>query len=158
MMKSWFKFNLLTLVGALLTLILGSSALSHYYQFLRLAAQTEAKIEQFKVVKKSSSSYPIRGYYLFDFQGKTYHGSSLLLPPYHLNRLSAETAITQLEKKKWVVWFDPKNPAISTLQKALPAKKIIYALIALGVTIYFWFVETASNTRNPMKRSHHLKP
>ena len=158
MMKSWFKFNLLTLVGALLTLILGSAALTHYYQFLKLEAQTEATIEQFKVVKKSSSSYPIRGFYNFEFQGKTYQGSSLLLPPYHLNRLSAEKAISQLETKQWTVWFDPRNPSISTLEKALSVKKIIYALIALGVTVYFWFVETASKNRSPIKRSHHLQP
>lgn len=144
MMKSWFKFNLLTLTGAVLTLILGSSALTHYYQFLRLEAQAEAKIEQFKVIKKSSSSYPIRGYYHFHFQGKTYKGSSLLLPPYHLNRPSAEKTIAELEAKQWKVWLDPKNPKISTLEKSLSIKKIVYALIALGVTIYFWFVEQST--------------
>jgi hypothetical protein len=153
MKQLWFKFNLsypLTLLGSILFLILGSMAFFDLFSYFRLVAQTEAVTDHWKVVKKSSSSYPIRCIYHFEFQGKSYQGSSLLLPPHHLNRLSAEKAIIQLEKKKWKVWFDPKNPSISSLEKAYPTKKIVYALIALGVTLYFWFVETNSKIRSPI--------
>lgn len=152
MRRSWFKFNIsypLTTLGALLFLILGSMAFFNLYTHFRLVARTEAVIDRWKVVKKSSSSYPIRGFYHFEFQGKNYQGSSILQPPHHLNRLSAERAILNLEKKKWTVWVDPHNPTFSYLEKPFPAKKIVYALIALGVTLYFWFVETSSRIRNP---------
>jgi hypothetical protein len=152
-MRRWrFKFNLsypLTLIGAILFLILGSIAMCHLYDYLRLTVQVDATIDEWKVVKKSSSSYPIRGLYHVDFQGKTYHGSSILLPPYHLNRSSAEKAIKNLEKKKWRVWLNPYNPTFSSLEKLFPMKKIIYAFLALGVTLYFWFIETSSKIRSP---------
>lgn len=152
MNPTWFKINAsypLTLLGSILFLILGSMAFFNLYNHFRLVAKTEAVIDQWKVVKKSSSSYPIRGTYHFEFQGKSYHGSSVLLPPHHLNRLSAERAILNLEKKKWSVWIDPHNPSFSSLEKTFPMKKIVYALIALGVTLYFWYVETSSRIRSP---------
>jgi hypothetical protein len=152
MVRRWFKFNLsypLTTLASILFLILGSMALASLHSYFKLSFKTEAVVDHWKVVKKSSSSYPIRGSYHFKFQGKNYQGSSVLSPPYHLNRPSAEKAIFNLEKKKWIVWFDPHQPTFSSLEKALPVKKIIYALIALGVSLYFGFVETNSRMRNP---------
>lgn len=152
MSKPRFKFNIsypLTVVGAVLFVILGALAFSASYHYLRLTARMQAQIDQWKVIKKSSSSYPLRATYHFEIQDKTYQNSSVLLPPHHLNRPSAEKALSQLEKKAWHVWYDPQNPSISSLEKRFPAKKIVYALIALGITLYFWFVETNSKIRNP---------
>ena len=153
MERSWFKFNLsypLTCVGSILFLILGSMTMAALYSYFRLTAATEATIDHWKAVKKSSSSYPIRGSYHFEFQGKTYQGSSILSPPHNLNRPSAEKAIHNLGGKSCKIWFDPHNPNISSLEKMFPTKKIIYTLIAFGITLYFWFVETSSRIRNPI--------
>jgi hypothetical protein len=152
MIRAWFKFNLsypLTVLGSILFLILGSMAFASLYSYFKLSFKTEAVVDHWEVVKKSSSSYPIRGSYHFEFQGKNYQGSSLLLPPHHLNRPSAEKAIINLGKKRWIVWFDPHHPTFSSLEKVFPAKKIVYTLIALGITLYFGFVETNSRIRNP---------
>jgi hypothetical protein len=152
MMESWFKFNLsypLTILGSVLFLILGSIALASLYTHFTLSMRTEAVVDHWKVIRKSSSSFPFRGSYHFEFQGKIYQGSSVLPPPYHLNRPSAERAMGPLQKKKWFVWFDPRKPSVSSLEKAFPTKKIVYALVALGVTLYFGFVETSSRIRNP---------
>ncbi len=157
MKRWWFNFNIsypLTVLGGILFLILGTIAASAVFRHLTLETQTEAVIDQWKVVKKSSSAYPIRGKYHFEFQGKTYYGSSIILPPYHLNRPSAKRAAVQLEKEKWNVWLDPRNPSISALQKESPLKKIVYALVALGITFYFGYVETTSKIRSPMNSSH----
>jgi hypothetical protein len=153
MKRWWFNFNIsypLTVLGGILFLILGTIAASACFRHLTLETQTEAVIDQWKVIKKSSSAYPIRGKYHFEFQGKTYQGSSIILPPYHLNRPSAKRAVVQLEKEKWNVWLDPRNPSISMLQKESPLKKIVYALVALGITLYFGYVETTSKIRSPM--------
>jgi hypothetical protein len=150
--RAWFKFNLsypLTLLGSIFFLILGSLAAAALYGHWRLAARVHATVDHWKVVKKSSSAYSIRGSYHFDFQGKVYQGSSILSPPYHLNRLSAERAISPLKKRVWTVWVDPHHPQVSSLERVFPMKKIIYALVAFGVTLYFWFVETSSRIRNP---------
>ncbi len=151
MSRQGFKFNLypLTVVGAFVFLTMGSFALTSLYEYLRLAASTEAIVDRWKVVKKSSSSYPICGWYHFEFQGHRYQGSSLLPPPYHLNRASAEQAIKKLNRTR-IIWFDPHRPSISVLKKSFPIKKIIYSFIALGVTFYFGFVETISRRRNPI--------
>lgn len=151
MSRSWFKFNLsypLTLLGVLLALILGTTTMIDLYTYFRLTVPVEASVDRWKVIKKSSSSYPIQGQYHFEFQGKIYQGTSRLPPPYHLNRPSAEKAVPQLETRK--VWIDPHYPTLSSFEKALPLKKIVYALVALGVTLYFWLIETNSKIRNPI--------
>ena len=149
-----FKFNLsypLTLVGSAVALFLGFMAVGDYYRYIRLSVTTEARIEKLKVIKKSSSSYPIKAKYTFEFKEKNYNGSTLLPPPYHLNRLSAQKSTLQLANKKWSVWLDPKYPFVSSLSREFPIKRILYFLTALGVTLYFWFVETSSKTRQPAK-------
>ena len=153
MSLAWFKFNMsypLTLLGSILFLGLGSVAMRDYYLYLRLSVKVEASIDQWKVIKKSSSSYPIQGKYHFEFQGKTYHGASNLKPPYPLNRPSAQKMIVELEPSR-KLWIDPHNPMISSLERGFPIKKVVYALIALGVSLYFWFVETSSKIRIPIK-------
>lgn len=148
-----FKFNLsypMTLLGAVLFLILGVQVGLDLWAYARLTARTEVSIDQWKVIKKSSS-FPLQATYHFGFQGKTYQCKTVLPPPYHLNRLSAEKAIKNLEKFRWMAWFDPRNPSISSLQKEFPLKKTIYALIALGITCYFGFLETHSKIRNPIQ-------
>ncbi len=151
MSRSWFKFNIsypLTLLGALLVLILGTLAMIDLYTYFRLRVRVEASVDRWKVIKKSSSSYPIQCQYHFEFQKNSHQGTSLLPPPYHLNRPSAEKALPKIETQK--IWIDPYRPAISALEKELPLKKIVYALIALGVTLYFWLIETNSKIRNPI--------
>lgn len=152
-----FKINLsyplttpLTLLGALLFLILSGIAMSHLYNYFRLEARVEVVIDKWKVIKKSSSSYPIQAKYHFEFQEKSYRGSCLAPPPYHLNQMSAEKEMELLDKKKWTVWIDPRQPTVSSFEKALPVKKIVYAFFALGITLYFWFVETNSKIRSPI--------
>jgi hypothetical protein len=148
-----FKINLsypLTTLGALLFFILSGIALTHLYNYFRLEARVEAAIDEWKVIKKSSSSYPIRAKYHFEFQGKSYHGSCLKPPPYHLNELSAEKELESLNKQTWSVWIDPRQPTVSSFEKAVPIKKIVYAFFTLGITLYFWFVETNSKIRSPI--------
>jgi hypothetical protein len=152
MERARFKFNLsypLTLLGAIFFLILGSLAAVALYSYLRLEVSVFAVVDDWKVVKKSSSTYSIQGSYHFDFRGKTCQGSSVLPPPYHLNRPSAERARLKLEKEAYLVWIDPRHPEISSLERLFPVKKTIYALVALGVALYFWFVETSSRIRSP---------
>lgn len=148
-----FKFNLsypMTLLGAILFFILGIQVCFDLWTYVRLASRTEIVVDQWKVIKKSSSSFPIQTTYHFEFQGKTYQCKAFLHPPYHLNRPSAEKALKNLEQQQWIAWFDPRNPHFSLLQKEFPFKKMIYTLIALGVTCYFGFLETHSKIRNPI--------
>lgn len=149
MSRSRFKFNLsypLTLLGVILVLFLGTLAMADLYTYFRLRARVEASVDRWKVIKKSSSSYPIQCQYHFEFQGKSYQGASLLPSPYYLNRPSAEKALPKLETQK--IWIDPYHPAVSSLEKKLPLKKIINALIALGITLYFWMLEANSKIRS----------
>lgn len=150
---SRFKFNLsypMTLLGAVIFLILGIRACIDLWSYARLTDRKEVIIDRWKVVKKSSSAFLIRATYHFEFQEKTYTCRDVLPPPYHLNRMSAEKAVQKLEKQRWAAWFDRGHPQISSLRKELPLKKIIYSLIALGITCYFVFLETPSKIRNPI--------
>lgn len=148
-----FKFNLsypLTLLGSTVFLILGSFAMVSFYDYVRLSVRIEATIDRWKVIKKSSSSYPIQGSYQFEFQGKSWQGASILPPPHNLNRLAAKKIIERLPVGTRSVWIDPRNPKFSSLEKRFPLKPVLYSLTAFGVTLYFWFVETNSRIRNPI--------
>jgi hypothetical protein len=57
-----------------------------------------------------------------------------------LNRLSAEQQIKILSRQLWKTWYQPGDPKNSTLHKVFPAKKCLYALMAVGVSLYFLYI------------------
>lgn len=78
--------------------------------------------------------------YSFTVEGKPYSGTDSFLGERYRNPYAAELGIENLKKEHQSVWYAPQNPADSTLEKFFPTKKIVYALITLGLIFYaVWF-------------------
>ncbi len=100
--------------------------------YWRLSAPVDAVVERVEVVRRGPSKFELKAY----FQNRT----CLLGEPYHLNGPSAERAARALEGKMQTFWINSKDPQIVAIEKTFPYKKILYSVVALGVTGYFYFL------------------
>ena len=138
-----FKINgssLLTLLSGGVSLYFLLVALFHLWGYFRLEERAPATVHQWTIVRKSSSAFAIEAAYTFEAQGQARSGQTVFSKPYHLNTPSAERQIKIFSTRSWAVWYSPKDPAYSSLDKTFPTKKITYALMALGVFAYFLYV------------------
>ncbi len=109
-------------------------------QYFSLNTSVKAQAMDWKVVEKSSSSFALEVIYQFNAVKKEgVQGAIQLEKPYFLNLPSAERAIGELSKKSWDVFYNDKDPSISSLQRNFPFKDCIQCLLTLGVFIYFLF-------------------
>jgi hypothetical protein len=140
---SQFKFNgssLLIGVSGVAAAAFLAVAVHGLWGYFRLEEKLPASVYHWKVIEKSSSQFAIRASYTFEREGKTYRGKTIFSKPYHLNRISAEKQIKNFIPHPWQAWHQPGRPAISSLEKVFPVKKCLYALMALGVSLYFLYV------------------
>ncbi len=100
--------------------------------YWRLSTPISAVVERVEVIEHGASKFELKAY----FENRTCH----LGEPYHLNRPSAEREAKALEGKMQRFWVDPQKPQIVALEKTFPYKKILYSIVALGVTGYFYFL------------------
>jgi hypothetical protein len=133
-----FKINMLLLGGLALYFI--ATALVPLYGYYKLQITAPATLHDWRVIQKSSSAFAIEAVYTFEAQGKPFSHQTIFSKPYYLNQLSAERQIKIFSTQPWSVWYDAHNPTYSSLEKVFPMKKIIYALISVGVFGYFLYV------------------
>lgn len=106
------------------------------FHYLALQKKTTALISQWETVE-IGERVALKADYTFEAQGKTCRSSYLFSPPYHLNEGAAFSALKQKAKESWTVWYNPKNPSTSALEKAFPTSLLIRTLICYGVIVYF---------------------
>lgn len=129
---------LLILTGAMV-LWWGGSAASSLWKYGRLATEAPASATHYEVVPKGSK-YALEVRYTYVYQGHTYSGKTLFAKPYYLNHQAATDAKKSLEGMQWTAWVNPHHPEISSIQKIFPFKTTVYAVIVLGIFIYFCFL------------------
>jgi hypothetical protein len=145
-----FKFNgslLIWLSGLIMAGFLITASID-IWRCLRLEDRVKASIEKWKVIEKSSSQYALRASYTFDYQGKSHRGKTTFSKPYHLNRPSAEKQANILNQKSWTAWVHPGHPEHSSLERVFPLKKCLYALMALGIYLYFIYLRQSYAPEN----------
>ncbi|MES2345264.1 MAG: hypothetical protein V4494_04935 [Chlamydiota bacterium] len=128
---------LLVFITAGITLWFSVLALMGVWNYLKLEAKTVAIVDVFKVEEENPSRYVISGHYSYRVNGQIYEGETLFDRVHYLNRPAAEKDLEKWEKMSWEAWYNPKDPKQSSLQKMFPFKKCLYALLTLGVFIYF---------------------
>ncbi|MBY0529962.1 MAG: hypothetical protein K2P51_07200 [Rhabdochlamydiaceae bacterium] len=126
-------------VGAISLWIVGAAlfALSNYW---KLSTPVPAQVTQWKVVEISSSSFAVEALYTYEFKKKNYSGSTLFDAPLYLNPYAAASDLKKWEALTWQAWIQPSHPEISSLQRHFPSKKIVHAVLTLGVVVYFLFL------------------
>jgi hypothetical protein len=114
------------------------------WNYLHLNALTSAQIEQWSV--EDSGSYArIAASYSYEVEGKRYTGKTIFKEPEFLNRLSAENQLKSWEQHHYQAWYSSFFPGSSSLQKIFPYKSTVYALISVGVAIFFWIMFKKAN-------------
>jgi hypothetical protein len=126
-------FKVLLLISGVILMWLGVGATSDLWTYYRLEETAPIISARWKVVEISSSEFGLKAFYQFE-KGV---GKTVLQKPYYLNRFSAEKAAQEMLEKEWNVWYDPKDPSFNALEKQIPYKKIVYLLMAAGVSLFF---------------------
>ena len=107
--------------------------------FLRLKNRANAQITQWEIVSVKDR-FALKAEYEFNAQEKSCQSSFTLNPPYFLNEMAALGALKELAKNDWGVWYHPKTPQQSALQKSFPTGLLFRTLICYGVLIYFFYL------------------
>ena len=137
MRRIWIVLLVVTSLVTMGFLVKTTLRLNRYFS---LNTAAKAHFMDWKVVEKSSSSFALEVIYQFDAAKKEgVQGATELEKPYFFNLPSAEHAIQELSKKSWDVFYNDKDPSISSLQRNFPFKDCIQCLLTLGVFIYFLF-------------------
>ena len=103
------------------------------FRYFSLKERAPARISQWEIIEVKNR-FAIKANFSFNDR----QGEFTLLPPYYLNEFAALAALKEKAKQDWTVWYNPKNPQISALQKSFPVGLLVKALICYGVIIYFF--------------------
>ena len=137
MIKGAYFFIALIILVALIVLGYVGVALYRIAQYNRLSAQAKVENVTWSVKAFSAERYTPHAEYDFKVQGQTYHGGTTLsLSPYK-NAWAVEQEIKQISPQYKTVWYDPSNPAFSSLERYFPTKQVTYAAILLSILFYF---------------------
>jgi hypothetical protein len=133
----WLVLLVVTSLVSGFFLLKTADLLSLYFS---LNKETNAISTRWSVSEKGPSSFALRVFYEFDPMKKIpFHGTVDLVKPYFLNAPSAQSALEVFAQKSWIVFYNEKNPSISSLQKIFPFKECFHFLLSLGVFVYFLF-------------------
>jgi hypothetical protein len=145
--------GILIMLSAAVGLWFTTGALSDLWHYWRLDHKAAAQVTAWKVIELSPSEFALRANYRFVVNAKERKGKTIFQTTY-LNYPSAEKSIEHYKKDHFQVWYNAKNPKISSLQKEFPAKKCLRALASLGVMIYFCsFLKIFSKEKDPFSFS-----
>lgn len=132
-------FNILLILSVLFT---GWRAYKELNTYLKLDTIAAARVNSWEVVENSPSDYTLRANYFFTNGKKVYEDSSVFKKLRFLSESAAQSQISAYQKEKWTVFYSHKNPHFSSLQKLFPFKAMIHVVLALGIYLYFFWLQT----------------
>lgn len=131
-------------------LIFSIPAIKALYRNAFLTQEAPATEMKWSLRKTGAEEWGIGVEYKYNVDGVAYQGEEIFEGERFKNPYKAESRIKELEAAKWPVWYMPKNPSWSTVEKYFPTKRVVYtALLALvfgwGLYIGRMFVQSISN-------------
>ena len=132
----FFSLVLLSLLSAGYFTVRTANA---FFDFFQLKENAPARILRWEI-KETNGKFPLKAYYSFDANGSVWHGTTQLAAPWHLNEAAAIASLQERAQQNWAVWFNPKNPSKSSLEKEFPTGFLIRTLVCYGVIVYFILV------------------
>ncbi len=133
---------ILLVASGLIALWFSATAAGGLWKFFCLNARAQAQVLHWQVQELSSSRFALEAEYQFKLNGKTHNGKTIIENPQFLNRFAAENYMVINSSKSWVAWYRSSDPSYSSLEKILPKKKCLQALLTIGVFIYFFFAKS----------------
>jgi hypothetical protein len=111
----------------------------HLYSYYRLDKKKACTLHKLKIKEDNKGKFYITSKFSFFFDNKQFSGRTNFSRKF-LNYQAALEEAKKMAKINWDIWFDSKNPAISSLEKQFPLKNIIYTFIISGIIIYFFIL------------------
>jgi len=127
--------------SALCALYFLAAASISLYKWAHRDDRAWGRFTAWRIIEIDPSQFAIEADYTFSYKEKLYTGTERLAKPYLFNRPSAEKEIQKRKAERPVIFFNGKKPNDSTLQRAFPLKKCLYALTAIGILGYFFFLD-----------------
>jgi len=103
--------------------------------YLSLNSSTKGKIENIEI-KNIKNRYKVFVTYSFDVSNKTFVNTSSYRK-FFLNPFVAQDYKNEILKKDFRIFYNQKNPFISSVEKNLPLKNFIYAAVSFVIFLYF---------------------
>jgi Protein of unknown function (DUF3592) len=128
---------LLTLFVSTIFLFFAFRTFLQLYTYLAYSSSAPAEIQDWHAQRLSADRYILEASYSYSAGDEIHHSDGRL--KYHfLNELAALDAASRFDDL--TVWFHPRHPDRSLLEKHFPAKSCFYLALVLGVLFYFSFL------------------
>lgn len=112
------------------------------WKYSRLNATVPATVTQWEIRDLPSSRFAVVADYRFEIEHVAYQGETIFEYPQFLNRFAAENYLKQLRVSDWKAWYRKSSPSLSSLEKELPQKECLQAILTVGVFAYFYFARS----------------
>ena len=142
-MKKNLMFRVIFLTLVLSASVFTYNSLSKLYKTINLDKTSPVKNLSVKPKALSDEQWIL----ISNYNYLTYEGEEKLDTSVFKNEWAAQEEAKKLEKNTQWVWYDSHNPQISSLQKNMPTKQIIYTLILWGLVAYFWILNLIMKSR-----------
>ena len=130
-------FKILFIVTALISLWLGGRFFYDLFSYFSLSKQTIAHILEWKVIETKGEKFNLFARYEYTVGNKTYQEEHFFSKPLYPNKHLAQDDLKKWAAFQWNVWYQPKAPTQSSLQRFFPFKKGIHFLLGSFILIYF---------------------
>ena len=129
-------FAVLFIFACGVTLWVGGHFFYRLHEYFVLSASKPVSIKQWEVEEVRNSRVVLFATYQFVFKEKTYQ-NRYRFPMVYPNEFLATDYQKKGENEKWRVYFNPRNPHVSALQKTFPFKQGVYLFLSLSILLYF---------------------
>ncbi|MBI3211130.1 MAG: hypothetical protein HYZ47_00360 [Simkania negevensis] len=133
---NFFFLGLALAVGGVLIWKSGKFFLELYHYF-SLSHQLPIEIEKWEIQEEKGGKFYLSASYQFLVGDHRFKKTYCFPKPVYLNEYLAKDHLEKWKKEKWELWYQPKNPINSSLQKLFPFKEGIHFLLTLGLFLYF---------------------
>lgn len=127
-------------LGFIGVIVLGYTGvtLNKFYRYATLTEQTPVESIRWSIYSHDQEAFAPQADYTFTVDGQGYSNKIIWNEgDYYFNPWALEKPLAQLANQEWKVWFNPKNPTYSALQKNFPVKECLSTVIIWMLLIYF---------------------
>lgn len=104
--------------------------------YLLLNDYIKANFERCEIKNDKRNKCDVVAFYHFKIDDKIFTNRYLFKKKF-LNSITAKEYIENFSKNDLTIWFNTKNPNISSIEKKFPIKNCVYITIVFAVFIYF---------------------
>ena len=116
---------------------IGGKFLFNLHHYFLLSHVAPATISEWKVEELRAGKFTICANFKFQVGETEFYQHFKFSKPVYQNPYLAQALIKDWKDESWQVWYNPKNPEITSLQKSFPIKTGVYFALCLGMLLYF---------------------